>query len=52
MRDYWTLPGFAELYLEDSWVLGITQVYDALTIIVDLGACSAAAPCLSPAQSG
>ncbi|MBT2500166.1 hypothetical protein J7E25_13820 [Agromyces sp. ISL-38] len=36
MRSYWTLPGFEDVYLEDSWVLGIAQEVDSLTFTVDV----------------
>ncbi len=36
MRDYWTFPGFQDLYLEDSWVLGISQDTNQLTFVVDV----------------
>jgi hypothetical protein len=36
MSDYWSIPGFEGLYLEDSWVLAITAWPGALEFVVDL----------------
>ncbi|WP_241975561.1 MULTISPECIES: hypothetical protein [unclassified Cryobacterium] len=36
MRDYWTIAGFAGLYLEDSWVLHIVARPGVLEFVVDL----------------
>lgn len=35
MSDYWNLPGFKYLYLEDSWVTGIHATPTQLEIEVD-----------------
>ncbi len=36
MSDYWGIPGFEYLYLEDSWVTGIQVTPAQLEIEVDL----------------
>jgi hypothetical protein len=36
METYWTLAGFENLYLEDSWVLSIRPVESTLTFEADL----------------
>lgn len=36
MANYWAVPGFEDLYLEDSWVLGIRPGGGTLTISADL----------------
>jgi hypothetical protein len=36
MPDYWSIPGFENLYLEDSWVLDITARPGVLELVVDL----------------
>lgn len=36
MASYWTVPGFDDLYLEDSWVLSIRSSESTLVIEVDL----------------
>ena len=36
MTNYWTIPGFEDLYLEDSWLLEIRPGEETLTISADL----------------
>lgn len=36
MSDYWTIPGFEGLYLEDSWVLAINAQPGILELVMDL----------------
>ena len=36
MSDYWSIPGFEGLYLEDSWVLDITARPGVLEFVADL----------------
>jgi hypothetical protein len=36
MSDYWNIPGFEDLYLEDSWVLDIAARPGVLEFVVDL----------------
>lgn len=36
MSDYWEIPGFGGLYLEDSWVLDITAKPGIVELTVDL----------------
>jgi hypothetical protein len=36
MSDYWNIPGFEGIYLEDSWVLDITARPGILELVVDL----------------
>lgn len=36
ISDYWSIPGFDSLYLEDSWVLDITARPGVLEFVVDL----------------
>lgn len=36
MGKYWLLPGFEDLYLEDSWVLSIRPSESTLTLEVEL----------------
>lgn len=36
MSGYWSIPGFEDLYLEDSWVLDITARPGVLEVVVDL----------------
>jgi hypothetical protein len=36
MSDYWNMPGFEGLYLEDSWILEITARPGLLEFVVDL----------------
>ncbi len=35
MTNYWSIPGFEDIYLEDSWVLSIETGESTLTIAVD-----------------
>ena len=39
MSDYWSIPGFQGLYLEDSWVLDITARPGVLDFVIDLVLC-------------
>lgn len=39
MVDYRTIPGFENLYLEDSWVLSITARPGSLELVVELVLC-------------
>ncbi|MEE2521984.1 hypothetical protein V1639_07690 [Pseudarthrobacter sp. J75] len=36
MNDYWKLPGFADVYLEDSWVVGLQATPSLFVVEVDL----------------
>ncbi|GAA1225947.1 hypothetical protein GCM10009676_04770 [Prauserella halophila] len=36
MSDCWSIPGFEDVYLEDSWVLGIYSGQGRLTFDVDV----------------
>lgn len=36
MSDYWEIPGFEGLYLEDSWVLSVVAQPGVLELVVDL----------------
>jgi len=36
MRDYWSIPGFAHAYLEDSWVLSISAQPGSLVLVIDV----------------
>ena len=36
MASYWLIPGFEDLYLEDSWVLSIEAGPSSLSLLMDL----------------
>jgi hypothetical protein len=36
MSDYWALPGFDQIYLEDSWVLGVTAAPGTVTFDLEV----------------
>jgi hypothetical protein len=36
MRNYWELPEFADLYLEDSWVLEVSASNRSAVFVLDL----------------
>lgn len=36
MRNYWELPGLADFYLEDSWVLELSATERSVVFILDL----------------
>lgn len=36
MSDYWEIPGFEGIYLEDSWVLSIVARPGVLELVMDL----------------
>lgn len=35
MTSYWSLPGFEDLYLEDSWILAIESAESSLNLVVE-----------------
>ena len=35
-KDYWLIPGFEDIYLEDSWVLEVVADSSAVRFVLDL----------------